>query len=370
MKSILNLAWKEIIQLWRDRLLLVFLIGVPSLQLLLIAEATGAGVRGIKLAVWDQDRTTLSQRLVTTLDNTDEFVLTARASSYEQLSTLVTEGGAGVALIIPPDFTREASRPDGQVALSAIVDGTNVIVANNVLGAVEAAVGDLLVEFSAQSAGARPGGIDLKIQSAFNPTLNIRWATLTAQLPFILYQLVLVIAAVGFVRERELGTMEQLVVTPISRLDLLLGKGLMALVIGLVNLYVLFTVLTQGFHIPMRGDLLSFTLLGLVFILAEIGMGTLISLITASQQQSILIVFMLSILEVTFSGLLVPTENMPGFMQVLAAISPMQHFTAITRAMFIKGSTVLMLWPHVIPLLLFTGVALVLSWLLFMRSEI
>ena len=370
MKSILNLAWKELIQLWRDRLLLFFLIGIPSLQLLLIAEATGAGVRGIKLAVWDQDRTALSQSLVTTLDNTDEFVLAERASSYEELAQLVTEGRAGVALIIPPDFTREANRPDGHVALSAIVDGTNVIVANNVFAAVEAAVGDVLSEFSAQASGARPGGIDLKIEAAFNPTLNIRWATLTAQLPFILYQLVLVISAVGFVRERELGTMEQLVVTPISRLDLLLGKGLMALVIGVANLYVLFTVLTQGFHIPMRGDLTGFTLIGIAFILAEIGMGTLLSLITASQQQSILIVFLLSILEVTFSGLLVPTENMPPFMQALAAISPMQHFTAITRAMFIKGSSVMMLWPHIIPLFVFTAIVLAASWFLFMRSEI
>lgn len=370
MKTILNLAWKEILQLLRDRVLLGFLIVMPLIQLLLIAEATGAGVRGIAFAVWDQDQSQLSQDLIRTLDNSDEFKLQTRAQSYEEIKKLIDDGTVKVALIIPPDFSRAAMRPDSSATITAIIDGTNVIVGNSVLGAIEGAVNDLLRQMFAQAGLSTLSGVDLKVDLEFNPTLNIRWSTLTAQLPFITYQLVLVVAAVGFVRERELGTMEQLVVTPISRLDLMLGKGLMALGVGILNFFILMVALTQGFQIPMRGDIFSFTLLGILFIFTEIGAGTLLSIITSSQQQAILIVFLLAMLEVTFSGYLVPTDNMPAFMQAAAAVSPLQHFTAITREVFLKGTPVWMMLDHVIPLVLFTIASLGAAWALFVRAEV
>ena len=370
MKTILNLTWKELLQLWRDRLLLGFLVAMPLLQLVLIAEATGAGVSGIKFAVWDQDQSQLSQDLIRTLDNSDEFSLLMRAHSYEEIKQLIDDGSAKVALIIPPDFSRAAMRTDTPATITAIIDGTNVIVGNSVLSAIEGAVNDLVRQMFAQTGLITPRGIALNVDLEFNPTLNIRWSTLTAQLPFITYQVVLLIAAVGFVRERELGTMEQLIVTPISRLDLVLGKGLMALGVGILNFFILVITLTQGFKVPLRGDIFTFTLLGILFIAAEIGVGTLLSIITSSQQQAILIVFLLAILEVTFSGYLVPTDNMPAFMQAAAAVSPLQHFTAITREVFLKGTPVSMMLNHVIPLVLLALGSLGLGLGLFLRAEV
>jgi ABC-2 type transport system permease protein len=370
MRTILNLTWKESIQLLRDRVLLVFLILVPVAQLLLIAEATGTSVRGIKFAVWDQDQSQLSQDLIRTLDNSEPFALLRRATSYEEIYQLINSGEAKVALIIPPDFSRAALRPDTSATLTAIIDGTNVIVGQSVLGAIEGAVNEVARQLFAQAGMTTLRGIDLKVDLAFNPTLNIRWSTLTAQLPFITYQLVLVVAAVGFVRERELGTIEQLVVTPISRLDLMLGKGLMALGVGIINFFLLWLTLTLGFSIPFRGDFFVFVLLGLLFIVTEIGVGTLLSIITTSQQQAILIVFLLAMLEVTFSGYLVPTDNMPPFMQIAAAVSPLQHFTAITRQVFLKGSSLVMMLDHIIPLVLLTLGSLGTAWALFVRAEV
>jgi ABC-2 type transport system permease protein len=371
MRAILNLAWKEIIQLWRDRVLLIFLIIAPFSQLILIAEATGSGVRGIKLAVWDQDQSQLSQDLVRTLDNSEAFRLVARAQSYEQVEQLVNDGNAAAVLIIPPDFSRSVMRPDARATLNAIVDGTNVIVALNILGDIQGAVNDVVRQLLAEAGLASlGGGIALVVENAFNPTLYIRWSTLSAQLPFITYQVVLVVAAVGFVRERELGTMEQLVVTPISRLELMLGKGLMALIVGIINYVILYITLTQGFRLPMRGDLMLFTALGILFVITEIGIGTLISIITKSQQQAILIVFLLAILEVTYSGYLVPTENMPVFMQAAAAVSPLQHFVAITRHIFLKGSTLPMMIDHVVMLIALTIASLGAASFLFARAEV
>ncbi|MDE3088689.1 MAG: ABC transporter permease [Chloroflexota bacterium] len=367
-KSILNLAWKEILQLLRDRVLLLFLILIPVTLLSLIAESTGGGIRGIKYAVWDQERSALSQQLLTAIDNTSAFNLAFRANSYAEVQRLMDDGEIGAALIIPPTFTRDALRPGSSATLDVIVDGTNEVVASNVIGTLQGVVGDLTLGDLAAQGGRLPGGIDLKIEVAFNPTLNIRWSTLTGQFALITYLVVLVVAAVSFVRERELGTMEQLVVTPITRLELLFGKGLMGVIIGLFNLLVLYLALHEIFQIPMHGSLALLLALGMLFVITEIGAGMLISLVTNSQQQAILVVFLLSMLEITFSGYLVPTENMPIFMQLFAAVSPLQHFTAISRAIFLKGSTFTMLLGHVVPLVLLTTGSIGAAWVLFAKA--
>lgn len=368
-KRILNLTWKEILQLLRDRVLLGFLIVMPVLQLFLIAEATGSGVRHIKMAVWDQERSDFSQQLITALDNTDEFKLYYRAQSYTELHDLIDQGKATVGVIIPPDLSRNAFRPGSTAVIPVILDGTNTIVASSLVGALQGAISDLAARnISSQSTTGLPVGIELKVDTAFNPTLNFRVSTLPSQLAFVTYQLVLVVAAVSLVRERELGTMEQLVVTPISRLQLVLGKALMAALIGVANFYLLILLLTWGFGIPMRGDMALLFAVGLLFIFTEIGWGTLISIVTTSQQQAILIVFLLAMLEVTFSGYLVPTQNMPGFMQAIATFSPLQHFMVIARDIFLKGATLPMILNHVLAL---GGLAIgttTLAWVLFVRT--
>jgi len=368
-KTILNLAWKELLQLLRDRLLLMFLIIIPVVQLGLIAEATGAGIRNIRLAVWDQDKSQFSQDLITALQNSGDFHLTQRVTNYTELQTLMDQGKIGAAVMIPPDFSRDLFKPGVGATLPVIIDGTNAIVASNLTGAVEGAVADITRQLVGSAASATLGAINLKIEFAFNATLNMRWATLVTQLGFITYQLVLIVAAVGFVRERELGTLEQLAVTPIRRLELMLGKGLMALGIGVVNFVVLYLALAYGFAIPMRGSFALLLALGVLFIVAEIGAGTLLSIVTASQQQVILMVFLLAMLEVTFSGYLVPTENMPWFMQAIASFSPLQHFSAILRAVYIKGSSLTMVWQNVLPLVGLTLATVSAGWYLFQRAE-
>lgn len=366
-RNTLNLAWKELLQLLRDRVLLAFMIILPVSQLFLIAEATGAGVRNVTLAVWDQEQSEFSQSLITALANTDAFTLAYRAHSYTELHDLVDQGKATVGLIIPPDLSRNSFRPGSSATVPVIVDGTNVIVASNILVSMQGALGELMTE-SAQNVNSQPPGIQLSVDTAFNSSLNFRVSTLPSQLAFITYQLVLVVAAVGLVRERELGTMEQLVVTPISRLQLVLGKALMAMGIGLLNFYLLILLLTWGFNIPLRGDMSLLFGLGVLFIICEIGWGTLISIVTTSQQQAILIVFLLAMLEVTFSGYLVPTDNMPAFMRFFAEFSPLQHFTSIVRAVFIKGATLPMLLSHVAALLVLAVATTGIAWGLFVRT--
>jgi len=341
---------------------------IPVLLLFLISESTGGGIHGISYAVWDQEQSTLSQELITAINNTTDFQLTTRAQSYSQVESLMNDGKIGAALIIPPNFTRDALRPGASATLDVIVDGSNEVVASNVIRSLQGVAGDLMLKDFAEQGGRLPGGIALAIDIEFNPTLNIRWSTLTGMIAMITYIIILVVAAVTFVRERELGTMEQLIVTPISRLELLFGKGLMVALIGLFNLIVLYLALHELYQIPMHGSLALLLALGMLFVVTEIGVGMLLSLMTSSQQQAILVVFLMAILEVTFSGYLVPIENMPLPMQILAAISPLQHFTAIARSIFLKGSTLTMLWGHVLPLGVLAAATLTAAWLLFAKA--
>jgi ABC-2 type transport system permease protein len=185
-KTILNLTLKELVQLFRDRVLLAFLIAAPMLQLVLIAQSSPAGIRNEKLAVWDQDRSTLSQQLISGLDNANEFQLAFRADNYEALQDLVKRGQARVAVIIPPHFERDAMRRDVGTTVAVFVDATNVVVASNILTALDGAVAELSQQALAADSPTRiPGGVDLKIDAEFNPTLNTRWTTLPATLAFI-----------------------------------------------------------------------------------------------------------------------------------------------------------------------------------------
>lgn len=366
-KSVLNLAWKELLQLVRDRLLLAFLVLVPVLLLSLISESTGQGIRDTRLVVWDQEKSAFSQELITAIDNTSDFKLAYRASSYAEVKDLVDRGEVGVALVIPPTFSQDAFRPGTGATLDVIVDATNEIVASDVIGSLQGVVNMVALRHAAGLNGQPPGGVTLDVDIAFNPTLNIRWSTLTGTLAMITYIVVLVVASVSFVRERELGTMEQLVVTPISRLELIFGKGLVSALIGLVNLFLLYLALHEWFQIPMYGSLALLLGLGLLFVVTEVGVGTVISLVTSSQQQAVLVVFLMAILEITFSGYMVPTVNMPLFMQFFAAISPLQHFMAISHAVFLKGSTFSMLIGHVMPLSLMAVATVGGAWVLFAR---
>ena len=362
LKSILNLAQKEGLQLLRDRLLLGFLIIMPVMLTVLIGSMTGSGIRKVKLAVWDQDRTAFSQSLVQALTNAPEFVLVARPASYTEFQNLLEQGSVSAGLIIPQNFSSDTMRPGGGSTLPVVLDGSNEVVASTLIGSLNGVVNQVMADMLKSSGAQAAGGIDTKIDIAFNATLNLRWSVQTGQIAMLTYLLVLVVAAVSFVRERELGTIEQLVVTPISRLELILGKALLAYAVGLVNLFLIFIVIKVAYDVPMRGDFFLMVALGSLFIFTEIGIGMLISLLTKSQQQAILIVFLLAMMEITFSGYLVPADQMPPLMSAIALFSPMQHFMAISRSIILKGSTLPMLWQHVIPLVIIMFVSIGAAW--------
>jgi len=369
LSQILNLTWKELLQLARDRFLVLFLILAPTLQLVLLANNTASGILNISTAVLDLDQSALSRELVTGLANSEEMAVRFFPSDRAELLALLDAGEAQVGIVIPAGFSRAffAGDPD-PAQLQALVDGSNIIIGANARQVIQSVADQLLFRRLRHTTLPEIGGVEVRTAALFNPAFDFQWFGIPSMVAFITYQVALVVAATGFVREKELGTLEQLLITPLRRLELIIGKALPAILVGVFNFLLLLAVQSLGFGVPLRGDLGMLVGVALLFAVAIVGQGTLISILTHTQQQAVLLVFLVAILEVTISGYLLPVESMPLLMRGLAEISALQHFMAIMRAVALRGADFAMIQTHVFAILAFAIVAGAIAWRAFTRS--
>ncbi len=356
-----NLVWKEIIQFTRDRLMTAFIFLLPLVQLALLAQATGRRIGDLKVVVLDQDRTAVTRALISDLDNREELAVHYHVDDLEELESFLDLGKADVGVAFPRGLAQDLADPTRTPQVQVLVDGSNAVVAGIATGAVNAVFAQYEQERLQAMGFATSPPIDLRITTYYNPTYNTRYFAIPAQVGFIVYQITLAVASLGLARERELGTLEQLIVTPLSRLELVLGKAIPAFIIGVVNFFFLLGVTVHVFGVPMRGSALVLLLLTLPFIVAEIGWGVLISAIAHTQQQAILFVFILAMTDISFSGFLVPVKNLPGVLQWIAQAVPMYHYLVIIRSVMLKGATLSNLWPHALALFGLAGGVLSIS---------
>lgn len=365
-----NLIAKDLIQLRRDRVLALFILLAPALQLILMARSVERGISEQPVVIVDLDHSRLSRQLVSNLDNSESLHVQFHVQSMDEMRTLLDKGKARLAVVIPAGFAQELSialtpRPKGVTpqTIQIIADATNTLAASQSMGAATDAVN----RFSADLVGSHglsvPELIDFRTNVRFNPTLNVRYSTIPAQLGFIIYQVTLAIAALGLARERELGTLEQLMVTPLRRHELAVGKGVPAMAVGLVNFAATWAITITLFRIPMNGSPLLLAALTLLFLTAVVGWGVVISAVSRSQQQAILYVFIQAMVDITFSGFIVPVQNMPPLFQVISRFIPLQYYLRIIRSVMIKGAGLDALWPQAMAL---AGLALV-TWLVALR---
>jgi len=356
-----NLVWKEIIQFTRDRLMTAFIFLLPLVQLALLAQATGRRIEDLKVVVLDQDRSAVTRELISDLDNREELAVHYFADNLEHLQTFLDQGKADVGVIFPRGLAQDLADPTRTPQVQVVIDGSNAVVGGIAMGAANAVFAQYEQERLQARGLATASRIDLRITTYYNPTYNTRYFAIPAQVGFIIYQITLAVASLGLARERELGTLEQLIVTPLSRLELVLGKAIPAFIIGAVNFLLMLGVAVHAFDVPMRGSVPLLFLLTLPFIVAEIGWGVLISAMAHTQQQAILFVFILAMVDMSFSGFLVPVKNLPGILQWVAQAVPMYHYLVIIRAVMLKGATLSILWPHALALLGLGGAILSIS---------
>ncbi len=342
-----NLAHKELLQLTRDLMILIMILVGPVLQLALIARATTQGFHHQPIIVVDQDHSALSRELVDAFNNTAELKVVAFLASPDQIDPWLDRSQAVMAVTIPPGL--EADLASGRPQVQLLVDGTRSSSANYAIGAATGAINAVAARQQPNSAANLPL-IRVHTQVRFNPTLNVSYFVISAQLGFIIYQVALIVAALGITRERELGTLEQLLVTPLQRVELITGKAIPAVVVASANFFIVFLIGSQGFDLPMRGSFLLLFFLSVLFIIAEVGWGLVISAFSHTQQQAVLFVFVLAMTDVAFSGYTVPVEQLPQFMQWIAQLFPFQHYLQILRGVMLRGADLSTLWPQTLAL--------------------
>jgi ABC-2 type transport system permease protein len=351
---------KEFFHFRRDRVLTTFLFVFPLMQLVLVAQTAGSAVGSLPLAVWDQDHSAVSRAVVRALDNTRELTLTYRPTGDKEIERLLDSGLATAAVVIPPGFGANLAAPATAPAqIQVIVDGANVSSGSAALSAAEGAITNTLVRWLAGTGGAASssplvaavgGPVALDTLVRFNPELNGKYVAIPGLFAFVVYQVAMVVAAVTIVRERELGTLEQLAVTPTRRGEILIGKAIPAIFIGMVNFVVLYAVVVGLFDIPMRGSRSLLFALSALFVGAEVGVGLMVSAVSRSQQQAVLLVFPLAMVDLSLSGYLVPVESMPQALQWLSFFSPLRHYMKILKDIMLKGADMSTLWPSALAL--------------------
>jgi len=358
-----GLALKEFQQLARDRVLLAFLVLGPIIELLLMGSLSGGGVHNLRLAVVDQDRTRASRELIAKLDRTDELRLERYASGVEQAKTWMLDGQVDAIAIVPPGYGTKLSDPAESAQVQLVADGSNHVVSAVAIGTAE----EVAVEIGRDLGRSQPrqstGPVRLRFIARFNEALEDRPHAITAMLGIVVFEVALVVAAQSIAREREMGTLEQLRVTPLARLDLMLGKAIPTLVVALVDFLIMMGLAVLVFDIPVRGSLLLLTVLTVPFVIVQIGWGTLISLVSHTQQQAMLFVFALAMVEVAFSGFLVPGADMPAGMRTISNASSLQHYFVILRGIALRGATITSLWRPSAALLGLSIAIMSVAWL-------
>ena len=354
-KRIWSLTIKEFIHLRNDWWLPVFMLFGGVLELVLVGWATSRPITNLPMMVFDQDRSSVSREIVTALENTETFSIYAYVDSMDAIQEAMDHGNINAAIIFPPDFSEEVRSIDGDPILPVILNGAESIPATAALRAIEGVVLDYGEEIIIQRLGLNPeefAGFDLSLRVWFNEALSEALYTTPAELALMLEFTILLFAALAFSREREFGTLEQLLVMPFSSIEIIIGKSIPVIIIGFFDFVLMLTMTHFVFNVPIRGSLLLLLILAFGYIFVELGKGLVISVTTRTQHQAFLLVMLVGMVDFMFTGYAAPVESMPKAMQTFANLIPANHWLFILRGIMLKGSGLDVLWPHVLALVI------------------
>lgn len=357
---------KEFRQLWRDPKTKRFMFGAPIVQLLLFGYAVNTDVHDLATYVVDYDRTAASRALQDALTAGGYFKIVGRSDRPADLEAAIDGGHASVGIVIGAGFARELSGGGG-TKVQVMVDGTSSNTATIAQGYAMRIVQQFGLDYAQARGTVPPGGLDLRARAWYNPGLVSRVYNVPGIVGVLMMFMCLVLTALNVVRERELGTLEQLMVSPINGTELILGKTIPVAIIALVDLLLITAVALLWFKIPFRGNPLDLLAGASVFILASLGLGLFISTISRTQQEAFMAMFLLFLPAVILSGFMYPVNAMPAFFQSLTLLNPLRHFLEIVRGIFLKGEGVLDLLPQFPAISALAGAVLLLATRRFKR---
>jgi len=361
---------KELQQMLRDRPTFAMAVGVPILQLMLFGYAINTDPKGLPTAVVSHDTGPMARSLLAALQNTGYFKVTAQPASQDEGDQLVADGEVQFMIVVPADFSRRLVRGE-RPALLVSVDATDPSASGNAIAALNlvastALRNDLVGPLT--TLAPRPAPFDVRIHRRYNPEGLSRYNIVPGLIGTILTMTMVMLTALAMTRERERGTMENLLATPVRPVEVMVGKILPYVLVGYVQFTVILVAAQLLFEIPIEGSLTL--LLGMIglFMMANLGVGFTFSTIAKNQLQALQMTFFFFLPSMLLSGFMFPFRGMPVWAQHIGEVLPLTHFLRIVRGILLKGSGAAELWPEVWPMLLFLAGAMTLAMMRYRRT--
>jgi ABC-2 type transport system permease protein len=377
MNLIINFIKKEFLQFKRDKRMFGVILIAPVLQLIFLGYAATLDVKNVKTAVWDQDKSVSSREFIEKYEKSAYFEMVYYVSSYNELNELIDNGKVLMAIIIPRDF--EKNIYGGKTAaVQTIFDGTDgnkaLIAAGYSIGITTSFAGNIINDFVERLCGknsplSKIPVIEAETRVWYNPDL----ATRNYMLPGIVGLLIMIITinltSMAIVKEKEIGTFEQLIVTPLKPYQIIIGKLVPFSILGFVTITIVITVMRLWFGIEVKGSVVLLYMGAFLFMLSTLGLGLFVSTVSRTQQQATMTSFFGVMMPMIYlSGFAFPIENMPQWIQYITYIIPLRYFITIVRAIILKGVGLENLYNEYLALLIFGAVILALSSLRFRKK--
>lgn len=364
LRRVMALIKKEFITIWNDPKTKGIIIGLPLMQLLIFANAVTMEVKNIDVVTFDQSKTVESRELLSRFENSPRFRKFYYVDNMSDFKNKLDTQKVQIGLLINNDFSRNIK--SGKTAsVQVVADGRQTNSASIASGYASQIITQYGAELSSQSDEA---GIKPSVRNWFNPNLEYKWFILTVILAMLSLVTTLILTALSIARERELGTFDQLIVSPLSSFEILLGKSIPPLIIAMTLTMVMAGIIIAFFHIPFAGSFILFMISIFISLLAIVGVGLFISAICNTQQQAILSVMTFMMPAVLLSGFISPIEDMPLFWQLITWLNPVRFFMQLTRGIVLKGMGLEDVIVNLIPLVIIASITLTLAGRTFKRK--
>jgi ABC-2 type transport system permease protein len=367
-----SLIRKEFIQIFRDPRTLALILIIPVMQLFLLGYSATNDVRNVPMAVYDQDRGPAARSLLDAFRSADYFRLDYEVGSEAQMRALIDEGTARVGLIIPPDYSDQVMG-NGSAEVAFVLDGSDPTVASTALSSAQMIAQNHSTQITTERlvrqgrSGALESPVRISAQVWYNPDLVSAYFMIPGVIGMILYALTSILTATAIVRERERGTIEQLIVTPIRPWELVVGKILPYVILAFIMMIEVLALGHYWFGVPVRGDLGLILGVSGLFLLTSLGIGLLASTFANTQQEAMLIVWMLLLPSLFLSGFFFPLEAMPIVLQWISYAMPLRYYLVVIRSLLLKDVSLAAIQSDVIALAIFGAVLMTAASLRFRK---
>ncbi|MCF8243263.1 MAG: ABC transporter permease [Melioribacteraceae bacterium] len=373
MRTVIHFIKKEFLQFRRDPKMVAMILVAPIIQLIFLGYAATFDVNTVHTAVFDQDKTSLSREYIQKLEYSGYFAIDYHVNNYDDLTKLIDNGEVVFGLVIPNDFEKKINRRVS-VPVQGIFDGSDgnkgSIAGGYVLSVTLDFSKNIISEFMDRSGQkiSLHGNVNPEIRVWYNPELKTRNFMVPGIFGLLMMLVTLILTSLAIVKEKEIGTLEQLIVTPIKPFQMILGKLIPFTILGFISVIIVLTAMTLIFNIPVRGSTTFLFFATFLYILSLLGFGLFVSTVSKTQQQAMMIsIFVIMLPMIYLSGFAFPIENMPEFIQYLTYVIPLRYFITIIRGVILKGIGFAELWQETLILFMMGLLILFFSSLRFRK---